>query len=796
MHVTSFHLRVAVLPLPVPHRRIRPGTPSLLSAALGACLVASAAHATEAATSADPGTTPTTLSALDVVASPHAAAVAPTQVVGPNRYVINAGDMDADVAGSNGLARLKTVPGASYTATDGLGLDVSATSLFVRGFRMNEMGVTFEGVPLNDSGFLSLTGTSVVNVGVPDAIGSITVSPGAAPVSVFSSSANGGALEYRLGEPKESPSLRLKQGVGSDATRVTTVSAQSGQLGDTGPKVQVDLQRLGADKYQGGGTQRFLRGDLKATQDVAWGTFTVFLSASHAAMWGYNNLSFDMLDKLGWHADSVYPDYAKAYAVALPQNAGASCGAYSCGALAGLLPYDTGQVTDDRIASLAHDFRISDALSGRVQLYSAHSRTHATLSDPTTPSPNGAPLSEQVQAPHLQRSGGLLSLTYLLGRHTLSAGLWDERSTADAATFWYTEPLLGQGVPLRTIGPWDTYGPAFKTDNASQWTTRARQAYVHDDIALSDTLVLGVGAKAVDFRTSGGGVGDAPDRPASGTLRARRAFLPHLSLFWSPTAQTDGFIDLGSTMNGFRVAQRGNIGYTASAWTVPDQAMFDRLARHLQPEQDWNLTVGGTHRLDRATITADVFYGDIRHRLLSAAVGTQFAQVNTVQVMPRMHTFGADLGATVDLTPHLQFYQGVALARSVYDRDVVVDGSVYPIQGKAQPGYPQLSLVSDLSAHLRHWRLGATSTEYLHQPFTYENDLRVPAFWQVNAYTAYTLGVDSRLPGLELRLDVSNLLDRHNIGTANIAGSAFAGDYQTLQRSAPRQLLFSTSLAF
>ncbi|MEL4891491.1 TonB-dependent receptor [Xanthomonas protegens] len=796
MHATSSRLRAAALPISAPHRLRHACAPSLLSAALVACLAASTAHAADEAASNNADTTPTTLSALDVVASSHAAAVAPTQVVGPNRYVINAGDMDADIAGSNGLARLKTVPGASYTATDGLGLDVSATSLFVRGFRMNEMGVTFEGVPLNDSGFLSLTGTSVVNVGVPDAIGTITVSPGAAPVSVFSSSANGGALEYRLGEPKETPGLRIKQGMGSNATRVTTVSAQSGQLGDNGPKVQVDLQRLGADKYQGGGTQRFLRGDLKATQDVAWGTFTVFLSASHAAMWGYNNLSFDMLGKLGWRADSLYPDYARAYAIALPQNAAASCGAYRCGALAGLLPYDTGQVTDDRIASLAHDFHISDALSGHVQLYSARSRTHATLSDPTTPSPDGAPFSEQVQAPHLRRTGGLLSLTYVHGRHTLSAGVWQEHGSADAATSWYTEPLLGQGQPLRTTGPWDVYGPAFKTDNLSQWTTRARQAYLHDDIALSDTLVLGVGAKAVDFRTSGGGVGDAPDRPASGTLRARSAFLPHLSLFWSPTAQTDGFIDLGSAMNGFRVAQRGNIGYTASAWTVPDQATFDRLTRRLRPEQDWNLTVGGTHRFDRATVTADVFYGDIRNRLLSAAVGTQFAQVNTVQVMPRMHTFGADLGVTVDLTPHVQFYQGVALARSVYDRDVVVDGSVYPIQGKAQPGYPQLSLVSDLSAHVRHWRLGATSTEYLHQPFTYENDLRVPAFWQVNAYTAYTLGADSRLPGLELRLDVSNLLDRHNIGTANIAGSAFAGDYQTLQRSAPRQLLFSTSLAF
>ncbi|MGX8249378.1 hypothetical protein, partial [Escherichia coli] len=108
---------------------------------------------------------------------------------------------------------------------------------------------------------------------------------------------------------------------------------------------------------------------------------------------------------------------------------------------------------------------------------------------------------------------------------------------------------------------------------------------------LNDTLKLGVGFKAVDFRTSGGGLGDAKDRPVNGTLRAKSNFLPHVSLFWSPTESTDAFIDLANTMNGYRVAQRGNIGYTASAWTITDQEEFDRVAGTLRPEKNWNLTV-------------------------------------------------------------------------------------------------------------------------------------------------------------------------------------------------------------
>lgn len=735
-----------------------------------------------------------TLKGVDVVAASSGAGMAAIQLVGPNEYVLNRSDLDGALAGNNALALLKNVPGASYTATDSLGLDISATSLFVRGFRMNEMGVMFEGVPLNDNGFLSMTGTSAVNVGVPDGIGSIDITPGTARESVFSSSANGGGLVYSLANLKETPSALISQTYGSNKTLVTTFSGQSGKLGANGPEILVDLQHVSADKYQGGGTQDFLRGDLKAKQDVPWGDFTLFLSGSHAAVWGYNNLSFNMIRNIGWNADIWYPNYARAYEMALPENANQPCGAYTCGELSALIPYDTGQTTNDTIESIAHHFRLSSSLTGSVQLYGANSKTSASLTDPTTPSPSGAPFSEQVQRPRVNRLGGTLNLTYNVGDHVISAGLWQERTKSAATTSWYDEPLLGEGEPLKTTGPYDVYGPAFQTANASNWVTRSRQFYLHDDYAITSQLTLGMGFKGVNFTTTGGGVG--PDQAPYGTLRVKNNFLPHVSLFWSPSTQTDVFVDIAETENGYRVAQRGNIGYTASAWTVSNQEEFDRVAQSIRPEKDWNFTAGATHRFDGLTVTYDAFYSLIRDRLLSAAVGSQFAQINTVGLMPRMHIIGADLGLTADVSNHIQFYQGVAVARSYYDNNFVVDDTVFPIRGKAQPGYPIVSLVSDLSAKFESWRFGATSTEYLRQPFSYENDIYVPNFWQVNTYASYTLKASGAMPEWTFRLDVSNLLDRKNIGTATIAGSPFSGDYQTLQRSAPRQLMFSVAAKY
>ena len=118
------------------------------------------------------------------------------------------------------------------------------------------------------------------------------------------------------------------------------------------------------------------------------------------------------------------------------------------------------------------------------------------------------------------------------------------------------------------------------------------------------------------------------------------------------------------------------------------------------------------------------------------------------------------------------------------------------VRGRAQPGCTIVALGRDRSIKLKCWRVGATRTEWLRQPFSYENEIYTPSFWQVNAYAAYTLERKGDRPELTFRFDVSNLLDRKNIGTSTIAGSPFSGDYQTLQRSAPRQVLFTVSAKY
>lgn len=741
------------------------------------------------------GSAPSSVEEIVVVAHRADAVTGTTTPVGPNQYVLNKNDWSDVLSGTSALALVKNLPGVTFTSTDAYGLDLSDGFLFVRGFRQEQLAVTFEGIPLNDGSYGSVTGTAPLNVGVTSDIGAVEVSPGSANVDTFSNSVDGGEMRYSLIIPKSTPGLNITQGYGSNNTLITSATGQTGQLGDNGPKVLIGIERVSKDKYTGSGTQYMLHANLKAVQEVPWGDFSAFISYSRAEIWGYNNTSFDMLSKLGWNGtDIFYPNYARAVYVASPQNANASCGTYTCGELASLIPYDTGQATDDLIGNLAHNFSLSDKLTGSVMAYGAISDSNVEYSDDTTPSLTGAPFSSQVWATRPKRFGGTANIAYDMGNNAISAGLWVERVTSSSIFEWYNQPLPGQGAPLRAIGPYDTYGPAFQTANDSRWETSSRQFYLQDVYKPTDTLTIKAGFKAVDFSTSGGGIG--PDPAPNGKLAARDPFLPHVSIDWRPNSQTSLYADMGETMIGYRVAPRGNIGPISSAWAADSQEIFDQARTLLHPEMDWNFTIGGYHSFGAISLNLDAYYGLVFNRLLNGTSGPQFNPVRTVGIVPSSSLIGGDAIISAKLASWLTASQSVSVSKLQYGDDLVTPEGNSPLKGHYQPGYPGISLITQISATHQNFEVGLTSTEYLDDPFTYTNDIYVPTYWEMNAHISYHLPKENSRPDLIFRLDVSNLTDRNNIGSVGIGGYSVSGDYQTFMRSAPRQFLLTVSAKY
>ncbi|MFT8635576.1 TonB-dependent receptor plug domain-containing protein, partial [Novacetimonas hansenii] len=67
------------------------------------------------------------------------------------------------VPGTSAYKMLDRTPGVSFTSTDPFGIDSFGANLYVRGFFMNQMGVTVDGVPLNDQTYQSVSGMSLAS---------------------------------------------------------------------------------------------------------------------------------------------------------------------------------------------------------------------------------------------------------------------------------------------------------------------------------------------------------------------------------------------------------------------------------------------------------------------------------------------------------------------------------------------------------------------------------------------------------------------------------------------------------
>jgi hypothetical protein len=209
-----------------------------------------------------------------------------TRPSGAGQFSLSKGDWSDVLSGTSALALVKNLPGVTFTSTDAYGLDLSDGFLMVRGFRQEQLGVTFEGIPLNDGSYGSVTGTAPLNVGVTGQIGGVEVSPGSANVDVFSNSVDGGDIQYTLIAPQSKPGLSITQGYGSNTTLVTSLTGHTGQIGDGGPRILLGFERISKDKYSGAGTQSMLHASAKIVQDLPWGDLTAFFSFSHAQIWG------------------------------------------------------------------------------------------------------------------------------------------------------------------------------------------------------------------------------------------------------------------------------------------------------------------------------------------------------------------------------------------------------------------------------------------------------------------------------------------------------------------------------
>ncbi|GEB02922.1 TonB-dependent receptor [Gluconobacter roseus] len=704
------------------------------------------------------------------------------------------------VPGTSAYKMLDRTPGVSFTSTDPFGIDSFGANLYVRGFFMNQMGVTVDGVPLNDQTYQSVSGMSLASAIIPDDIQSMRMSQGAGSVELPSTNTLGGTIQIGSSDPEDKRGGKVSQSFGSYGSYRTYVRLDSGKLNPTGTKFYTSYARTDEGMWMGGGDQFMQQVDAKLVQPInERSRMSAFFNWSSLAQWNYPDTSIGILKNLGWRTPHLYPNYGLAYGIAngtsaLPAGYGNVPGIDG----SNIAMYDGGQAETNYMGGLHFDLALTDHLTWNTTIY-GHSQTgYYSYTDSDDPSPNGAPFSEEVWQNRQERYGLDTSLRYKWGRHTFEGGVWYENNNQQAGLFNYQQPLLGQGAPLKAVGPYDVYGPAFLEGYNFQWTTNVMQFHLQDSIQLAQGLTLHAGFKSMTATTSGGAQYNnadwtGADALPNGSLTASQAFLPHVNLDWHINRHHEIYVDVAENMRAYEVSA---YGVANSVYSVQDQATFQAQKKSLEPSKAWVYLGGYRYTSKYLQANATVYHASLIHPILAAAVGSLTNPVSQVIDFGHISMTGANGDITITPIDGLSISNNLSYNKGTYDRNVDTVGGYYALAGKNIVNYPAWMYKTSVAYSWKGMTAHFDANYYSRRYYSFMNDTSIGGYWLANAGAQYRFGKLSVLKDVTASFNVYNLFNTKYISMMGENDNPAVGDYQSMERGPVREFFGTISASF
>jgi iron complex outermembrane receptor protein len=180
--------------------------------------------------------------------------LATAETVSKTRNTITQEFIATQTPGQTILQTLNLTPGLSFTNTDSYGS--SGGNIRLRGFDGNRVSLTFDGIPLNDTGnYASYTNQQLD----PELIERASVNTGSTDVDSPTAAATGGTINYQTLRPTTEFSGWGQASFGDFDYRRYMFLVNSGEFGPWGTSAWFAVSKTDYDKFKG-------RGDLQKTQ--------------------------------------------------------------------------------------------------------------------------------------------------------------------------------------------------------------------------------------------------------------------------------------------------------------------------------------------------------------------------------------------------------------------------------------------------------------------------------------------------------------------------------------------------
>ncbi|MFZ6849290.1 TonB-dependent receptor [Undibacterium sp. RuRC25W] len=703
------------------------------------------------------------------------------------RSTINAEELAKQRPTGNAYQALELMPSVNSFNYDATGL--FGGGLTLRGFNSDQIGVTINGVPVNDSGSFSVFPQEFV-----DQENTCTqfVTQGSTDVDSPQIGATGGIMGITTCDPSKEKNFRVMQTVGELNMFKTYMRYDTGLLADQKTRLFISASHGTTDKWKGqGGADRYhvdmgFRTDFDRFNSIN-GTILI----NRAINQNVSTFTLSDLQKHGY-----YYDYSTSFVGHAAPSPGTAVNDPTQ-ANADSFYKLTQNPFQNVIASVTGKFRINENTDIKVIPYYWYGygtggvqqklMSETGFLNTTTGKVNaGVDLNgdgdtkDKVivatsSVTRTNRPGITGSITHTIDNQQLLAGFWIERAVHEQFG-----PMVAVDANGNPADIWLRNGRILRPDGtpyeSRDWKTisTAYQFFVQDTISLlNDKLTVNVGARAPTMKR------DFTNHPSEGepvAYNIQRTYsdvLPQFGVKYQIDHDNQVFASIAKNMKvpgNFAYATTGNVVIVNGQPTMPIE---------VAKETSYNLDMGYRLQTDKITAQATIYAVDFKNRLASTT--NPINQITTLVNAGKVRSTGAEFELGNTPVNGWSFYSSMGYIKSIIENDIQSSGVMLPTNGKQMTDTPKWKAGLSAQYETANWytRLKAKYTGK--QWATMTNDELVPSYTLIDFDAGYQFANAGMFKKPTIRLNVSNITNKQyrnpssfNVLNATTYGAATA----------------------
>lgn len=651
------------------------------------------------------------------------------------RSVVTSDALNKNPSAGNALDKIANVPGLQMSSNDSSG--ISGLTYTMRGMGADQIGLSADGIPLNDSGnyavYPNLLGDS-------ENISQAFVTQGSAEVDGPHIGSSGGNIGLSTKRPDKNAGVLLEQKFGSNDLKKTFVRVETGQIGNF--SAWVSASHTEANKWKG-------QGDLEGNKVEANAFYKADNGNTSSLIVKYNkqnNYQYNSVKKTDFDA-SPNADGTTGHKADYSSNSTSS--KYYGYALN---PFENLNV------SFTQDLVLTDTFKATIQPYyywgngggSTEAKTLSTSSKSNLYDLKNVVKTQNFYRPSMTttwRPGITVKAKWDINdQHSVSAGYWYERARQrQTQPFIYTNNGIANDVWAESNQFVDANGKIVQGRNQLT-VTPAQRIWLQDTWYVSPqiTLVGGVAWESVERQGNNFG-------SLSTTAYTKQAkyneLLPNFSAKYQLNDQNQFFYNLSKNMR----APQNYVLYNAD----------DSIS--LKPELSVNNELGWRYQTQDMLLSATVFNMHYKNRQISSQNGGgDDVMINAGKVDSR----GVELEWSGNLPYNMNYYTSYSYTDSEQKGMAVKKGVYLPTLGKQTPNTSKNVFTAGIGYDNRtwSWNLNGNYTGPFYGDLT--NDEKIAGRTTFDFSTGVHLPVKGNfVKDVSLNFGVNNMFDKEYLAS-------------------------------